>query len=246
MNLNLNHTDLGRGFSKKDKTSQEKLWTALKDELNAAGPPTKDLGDWKKTWLDWKSNVKRKLSHNKKEVRQTGGGNFNQYILSQLEEEVAIISGIYETVDGIKNTQSFGKRIALKSNNDDICISSSESDTSSSQSQGPSTSVPKKRKRTNPYKSPTQNKRKSNGNLEELMKNESYQLESIGQKIKQLSEIKSEERSVLENKLDIIGNKLDNICTNLEKIGKKYDALIEVETKKLQEANRHNICMEKM
>ncbi|XP_046809045.1 uncharacterized protein LOC111690680 isoform X3 [Lucilia cuprina] len=207
------HTDLGRGFSKKDKTSQEKLWTALKDELNAAGPPTKDLGDWKKTWLDWKSNVKRKLSHNKKEVRQTGGGNFNQYILSQLEEEVAIIS---------------------------------ESDTSSSQSQGPSTSVPKKRKRTNPYKSPTQNKRKSNGNLEELMKNESYQLESIGQKIKQLSEIKSEERSVLENKLDIIGNKLDNICTNLEKIGKKYDALIEVETKKLQEANRHNICMEKM
>lgn len=42
------HKDLARGFVKGDKVFFEQLWEELAKELNAFGPPTKQVPAWKK------------------------------------------------------------------------------------------------------------------------------------------------------------------------------------------------------
>lgn len=42
------HTDLARGFVKGDRVSYEELWVELAGELNASGPPKKEVSAWKK------------------------------------------------------------------------------------------------------------------------------------------------------------------------------------------------------
>ncbi|XP_061397340.1 uncharacterized protein LOC133333021 [Musca vetustissima] len=48
LNFMRNNQDIARGFVKGDKVVQDKLWADLCDELNASGPPTKDIANWKK------------------------------------------------------------------------------------------------------------------------------------------------------------------------------------------------------
>lgn len=55
-----NHRDLARGYTKGDKVVVESLWSELTEQLNSSGPPCKDTKEWKKTWSDWKTNVKKK------------------------------------------------------------------------------------------------------------------------------------------------------------------------------------------
>lgn len=59
-------------------------------------------------WSDLRLGVKQKLAHNKVELKKTGGGLFNKYILTPIDEQVAIICGLYTSVDGVKNSKSFG------------------------------------------------------------------------------------------------------------------------------------------
>lgn len=59
-------------------------------------------------WQGWKTCIRRKLSHNRAETNATGGGEYNQVMLTKDEKTVALLSGIYKTVDGIQNTSAFG------------------------------------------------------------------------------------------------------------------------------------------
>lgn len=61
--------------------------------------------------MDWKCSVKKKLTHNRAEVHATGGGRFNQFILSANENEVAQISGLFAIVKGVvENALASGVR----------------------------------------------------------------------------------------------------------------------------------------
>lgn len=53
------HPDLARGFVKGDRVHFEKLWVDLTSDLNASGPPTKEVSAWKKVSVQsmWLGNV---------------------------------------------------------------------------------------------------------------------------------------------------------------------------------------------
>lgn len=101
-----------------------------------------------KGFLDWKGNIRRKLAHNKSEVRQTGGGDYNQYVLTRTEESLAVVCGLYKAVEGIKGAKSFGIQ------GENVESSDSENSCSSSlTSPQPSTSQKRKGKENKrPYK----------------------------------------------------------------------------------------------
>lgn len=42
------HRDIARGFVKGDKVKADALWRELVEDLNAHGPPHKDISGWKK------------------------------------------------------------------------------------------------------------------------------------------------------------------------------------------------------
>ncbi|XP_070069578.1 uncharacterized protein [Drosophila takahashii] len=95
-------------FVKGDRVAVDAKWSALAAELNAAGPPVKDVFGWKKAWCEWKAAIKNKLAHDRKESTATGGGPFNQVTVSDVEGSVAAICGIYQMVNGIEEARSFG------------------------------------------------------------------------------------------------------------------------------------------
>ncbi|XP_039967900.1 uncharacterized protein LOC120779618 [Bactrocera tryoni] len=93
--------DILTGFTKRNKPTIDSLWQALTESLNAAGPPHKDVNGWKKVITEWKSEIKRKLAHNKIESRATGGGPFSKYQLTPNEETIVRLCGISQTIEGI-------------------------------------------------------------------------------------------------------------------------------------------------
>ncbi|XP_039951354.1 uncharacterized protein LOC120768649 [Bactrocera tryoni] len=97
--------DLARGFIKGDRTIAADKWHALVCKLNAAGPPIKDIA---LVLLDWKMHIRKKLTHNKKEGKATGGGPYDQTFILPIEEEVAKIFGLFEMVNGLDGALTFG------------------------------------------------------------------------------------------------------------------------------------------
>ncbi|XP_043064699.1 uncharacterized protein LOC122320573 [Drosophila ficusphila] len=93
--------DLARGFVKGDRVAAEAKWADLAGALNAIKPPIKDVAGWKKVWCDWKSNTRKKIAKIKAEARATGGGPYSQQVITDVEEEVAKICGLYEMVEGV-------------------------------------------------------------------------------------------------------------------------------------------------
>ena len=59
-------------------------------------------------WTDWKTTIRKKIAHNKAEVRATGGGEYSCQMLSVTEERIAVLCSIYVAVDGIENATAFG------------------------------------------------------------------------------------------------------------------------------------------
>ncbi|XP_055589806.1 uncharacterized protein LOC129741987 [Uranotaenia lowii] len=99
------HPDVAKGFSKYDGAP---VWDQIAQDLNSLGPPEKDSTAWKKVWSDLKSNLKKKLSHNRQEQRATGGGPNKMCLLTDLEERIAALAGLTPAVEGIEGTSSFG------------------------------------------------------------------------------------------------------------------------------------------
>ncbi|XP_073812091.1 uncharacterized protein [Musca autumnalis] len=56
------HPEMTFGFLKGRKQEYEDFWIRLTKELNANGPPVRDIPDWKKSWADWRKNIRKKLS----------------------------------------------------------------------------------------------------------------------------------------------------------------------------------------
>ncbi|XP_036320393.1 uncharacterized protein LOC118734818 [Rhagoletis pomonella] len=96
-----NNPDIAKGYTKRDKALVNALWQELSNSLNSAGPPQKDANGWKKAWTEWKSEIRKILSHNKNEARATGGGPFTKHQLTQLEESIVRICGIERSVYGV-------------------------------------------------------------------------------------------------------------------------------------------------
>uniref|UniRef100_A0A182PX77 Regulatory protein zeste n=1 Tax=Anopheles epiroticus TaxID=199890 RepID=A0A182PX77_9DIPT len=70
------------------------FWNMVALELNSLGPAVKEGTAWKRTWIEKKSVVKKKLSYNKKELQKTGGGKAKFDTLSGLEERIAAITNM--------------------------------------------------------------------------------------------------------------------------------------------------------
>ncbi|KAL7725264.1 hypothetical protein ACLKA6_007768 [Drosophila palustris] len=92
--------DIARGFTKGDRIAVDSKWAALAADLNDAGPPTKNVLGWKKVWSDWKGAIRKKLAHNRRETSATGGGPYAQLALSDAEQTVATLCGLYKMIEG--------------------------------------------------------------------------------------------------------------------------------------------------
>ncbi|XP_053947665.1 uncharacterized protein LOC128856392 [Anastrepha ludens] len=70
------HPDLAKGLMKTPnaKTTVNNLWKRLTSQLNAAGPPMRDMAGWRKVWADYKLHLKGKMRRNKTNIAGTGGG----------------------------------------------------------------------------------------------------------------------------------------------------------------------------
>ncbi|XP_067628901.1 uncharacterized protein [Eurosta solidaginis] len=102
------HPHIAKGFIKGDKLKVDALWAEVVVELNEHGPPHKDISGWKKVWIDWKAFIKRKLVHNSKEARATGGGPYNKYVLTPTEDAIARLCNLITSVKGVPNTKDYG------------------------------------------------------------------------------------------------------------------------------------------
>lgn len=78
----------------------EHTWENLTLKLNSTGGPQRNLGQWKKVFIDWKCNVRKKARLIKKSLRQTGGGD-PEKPLNDLEEKLLDLTGKL-VVDGIE------------------------------------------------------------------------------------------------------------------------------------------------
>ncbi|XP_017470021.1 PREDICTED: uncharacterized protein LOC108361780 [Rhagoletis zephyria] len=138
------HRDLAKNFIEGDRVGVESLWSELSKQLNKDGPPQKDVNGWKKLWSDWKGNIRKKLAHNKNEDRATGGGPFKKFILSDTEETIEQLCGLYTAIEGIASSQSYGAGEAVV--DDIVDVEVAELDTTNTNIESP---LPRKRVREN-------------------------------------------------------------------------------------------------
>ncbi|XP_055551659.1 uncharacterized protein LOC129734003 [Wyeomyia smithii] len=99
------HPDIAKGFTKSNSNT---FWKNCATKLNILGPPVKDAAGWKKVWFDWKSNLKRKLAHNKREQKAAGGDPNKIIELTTLEERAVQLAGLAPAVEGIDGCVSYG------------------------------------------------------------------------------------------------------------------------------------------
>ncbi|XP_075163050.1 uncharacterized protein LOC142235674 [Haematobia irritans] len=230
--------DLAMGFTKRDKVVQDKLWSDLADKLNSCGPHRRGVSEWRKTWTDWKRDIKTKICHSKSECRKTGGGQFNKYVLSSLEERVAVLCGLYVSVDGIKNAKTFG---ANKENEKPCSSKASQNTVGRSDSLSTTESFSPTRATESPLVScdgalpqiaNTPKRRKMN-DVDFIMTEESRNFKTISDEIKSLRESIEED-----------GKCLRSIDITLKLMDKKMDALIALKKEEVAELKRHHIRME--
>ncbi|XP_073828494.1 uncharacterized protein [Musca autumnalis] len=149
INFMKKHPNSSKGFAKEDRTDIENLWQTLAENLNRVGPPIKETEAWKKVWIDKRSIIKRKFATNKKEVRATGGGPYNQMYISSNYEAIAMLCRLYNVVDGIGNSVACGFQ-SVEPEEERPATSSDSSDMENVVDELPSTSdnAQKKKKET--------------------------------------------------------------------------------------------------
>lgn len=128
----LEHRDLAK--NKLQNCAQQKmislnLWPELTTKLNSWGPPVKDISSWRKVYTDQKHNTKKKLSHNKASKKKTGGGPYDEIILSVAEEQIVEAAGLTAAVAGLVNVECFGSptnQTSAETKRNISCISKSD------------------------------------------------------------------------------------------------------------------------
>ncbi|XP_053949331.1 uncharacterized protein LOC128857605 [Anastrepha ludens] len=109
--------EIAQGFSKCSKEEVTVFWQNVAKQLNSIGPPTKDVSNWKKVWLDWKAYIKRKLSENKREQTTTGGARYKQHHFNEMKEEVIRLTTLETSTHGITGTVSVGLPATVEAEN---------------------------------------------------------------------------------------------------------------------------------
>ncbi|XP_055902716.1 uncharacterized protein LOC129938914 isoform X2 [Eupeodes corollae] len=112
------HSDLAKGYLKSPEARQKskQLWLNLSANLNAEGPPQRDVVGWKKVWADFKVHTKAKLRKNRINISATGGGPPKYYSLNALEEKVIELLDLNQAVDGMQRSLCFGVAHETNSN----------------------------------------------------------------------------------------------------------------------------------
>lgn len=116
------------------RASSNRLWEQLTTKLNGAGPPVKNVTLWRKVYIekwyeklcftvflskvyaDQKQHVKKKLSFNKASKNQTGGGPYEEKLITQSEELILEAAGLSAAVEGLSSVQSFGAKKGMEVN----------------------------------------------------------------------------------------------------------------------------------
>ncbi|XP_054085778.1 uncharacterized protein LOC128921651 [Zeugodacus cucurbitae] len=116
------HSELSKGQLKTvdAKNAANNLWKELVCDLNAAGPPSRDVLKWKKVWSDYKTHLKAKMRRNKLSISGTGGGPSSHCSLTPLEEQVSELLAMEISVSGISGTLEFGAAQLTQPSESDI------------------------------------------------------------------------------------------------------------------------------
>lgn len=98
------------------------FWKKVALELNSMGPTVKDPAAWKRTWIEKKSGVKRRLIYNKKEMLKIGDRKRSLYKLSELEERIAVITNMQDIARKTPLIESIciGKGKSIEDKEDEI------------------------------------------------------------------------------------------------------------------------------
>ncbi|XP_075149933.1 uncharacterized protein LOC142224011 [Haematobia irritans] len=110
LNFMKEHPQLAKGYIKAPEAKQatNNLWSRLTEELNAAGPPMREVVGWKKVWADHKTHLKAKLRKNRNNFSGTGGGPAKLCSFTALEEGVIELLDMQKAVDGMSGVRKFG------------------------------------------------------------------------------------------------------------------------------------------
>lgn len=113
------------------KVDTKAEWIEISKKLNTLGPPSRTGPEWMKVWADYKSNLKKKLLHNKTEWRATGGGLNSQYILTPIEEAASALLQLNSIISpdgeeiGISSSKETGNISCIEINeSDEIFVAS--------------------------------------------------------------------------------------------------------------------------
>lgn len=121
--MQMNYTVLyGKFAGSQGRKIKEAKWDDIVSKLNDLGPPFKKVEQWKKSWLDMKAEVKKKLQIKRQNLNQSGAGPIN-IVFSELDERIIAICGS-QLLDGDDKIQEigFGSSKGMTSEVNDVVV----------------------------------------------------------------------------------------------------------------------------
>lgn len=239
------HSDIARGWFKGGKEELNRVWRNLEAELNAAGPPSKSVAEWKKVcttkfdlynaqmtkmqnlfqvWADQKKYVRQKAAQNLKYSRGTGGGPNMEQKFSANEEAIYDLVGMKESVEGVAIKYGLGSSTSTIQNPERLpneILELLEPD-------GEEAECPAVHSNEDTPQKPPAKKIKISG---------------------QHFNTQASARDVLSEEIDIQKRMLDAMIEQQQiskKVYRSIDRLYEVKKEELKEQKRHNLIMEKL
>ncbi|XP_055903163.1 uncharacterized protein LOC129939240 [Eupeodes corollae] len=183
-----------------------------------------------KVWTDWKSSIRKKLSHNKAEDVSTGGGPFNKFVVSPTEDAIAKICGIYTVVEGIPSTMDFGVE-------DEVVYGNNNSMPNNSRQVGQGHEAMQEVTEPALPATPSGRKRKrqtgGENSVEDLIAKQTKAIEQIGEKMESILAASS--------KLARVAKDFEHTMKNLQK---SVDSLQNCLEARNEETKRHNVEIE--
>ncbi|XP_017473418.1 PREDICTED: uncharacterized protein LOC108364305 [Rhagoletis zephyria] len=101
INLMQGNPGIARGFYTGSKDDLNRFWRKAEAELNSAGPPSKNVAEWKKVWADQKKYVRQNAANNNRQRKGTGGGPNIGYKFSATESAIFELIGMKESLIGV-------------------------------------------------------------------------------------------------------------------------------------------------
>ncbi|XP_036344530.1 uncharacterized protein LOC118753758, partial [Rhagoletis pomonella] len=175
----------------------------------------KDINGWKKIITECKSEIKRKLAHNKMESRTTGGEPFSKYQLTQTEETIVRLYGIAQTVEGITGV-SLGTHSANAFVSDAVVEADVDMDM-------PSTSEKRKTENANNCSTPKRQKSESlSDRLKRFLDDDNNGKTETNEKLDELINIQKENASSLRGICRTIEKSNDSVAKAVTEIKDEF------------------------